>query len=153
MHLARIEFRGLRLDQWLGRHRGIDRADHRAVPRRDIGDVVHGDERAGARHILDDNLRIPGKVLAHMVCDHAGVSVIAAARRGANDDADGLVLEIGVLCLRGLQRRQEDAGEHCRSRHRRSHCFTLPLTFFASSCCCYGTRTRPPFIATAWPVI
>ena len=43
-----------------------DQPDRGAVLRRDVVDVVHGDEAAGAGHVLDDDGGIAGQVPAEM---------------------------------------------------------------------------------------
>jgi hypothetical protein len=63
--------------------------------------MVHRNERTGARHILHDDLWMAGDVLGPVFGNQPRIGVVAAAWRGADDHADGLVLEEWLLRLRG----------------------------------------------------
>ena len=54
------------------------------------------DHAAGARHVLHHDGRLARNVLAQILGEGAGIGVVAAARRGADQHADGLALvEVG----------------------------------------------------------
>ena len=60
-------------EQWRQRHRGMDQADGGAVLRRLGKQIVGGQEAAGARHALDDEIRLAGNVVAHMRGKQPGI--------------------------------------------------------------------------------
>ena len=80
-------------------------AEGGAVLGRDGVEEVGGLQAAGARHVLHDNIGIAGNVASDVARERAGVEVIAAARRIAEDEVD---VPAGVeLC---------DASEHAQGR-------------------------------------
>src|SRR5437016_5870642 len=70
-----------------------DDAECGAVARRDLVDVIRGLEAAGARHVLRDDGRLAGNVLAEMARDQPAVEVVAAAGGIADRDRDDLAGE------------------------------------------------------------
>ena len=75
--------------------------ERRAVLGRDLVEIVRGLEAAGARHVLRDQRRLSGNVLAQMARHHAAVEIVAAARGVADGDRDGLAGEEWLGRLRG----------------------------------------------------
>ena len=82
-------------------------ADHRAVTRRHVVEVVGGDQRARARHVLHHDGRVARNMPAQMLGHQPGIAVVAAARGRAGDEPNGLVLVIRRLRRRGLRERDE----------------------------------------------
>ena len=68
---ARVEARILRIDQRLDGVDRVDHAEHRAVLGRHRREIVGRLERARARHVLQDDVRIAGDVLADVAGQHA----------------------------------------------------------------------------------
>jgi hypothetical protein len=54
--------------------------------------MVDADEAAGAGHVVDDEYRIAGNVLAHVAAHDSRINVVAAAGCERHDDAHGLAL-------------------------------------------------------------
>jgi hypothetical protein len=78
-------------------HRGVlvDGGDHGAVLRPAI-DEIGGANAAGSFHVLNDDARIAGHVLAQIATEGARIEIVAAASAEADDDLDRLALvEIG----------------------------------------------------------
>ena len=82
-HLRIVEL-GLQRDAL--RHRG----DDAAVARRHRVEMVGGEHAAGARHVDGDHARRAWNVPADVLRDRAGIDVVRAAGRIADDHADGL---------------------------------------------------------------
>ena len=94
--LGRIELHPGGADQRLDREAAAEGAEHRAVFRGHVVDVVGGVQAAGAGEVLDDEVRVAGKVPAHVAAERARIEVIAAAGGVADDDGDVLALvELG----------------------------------------------------------
>ena len=53
-------------------------------------DVIGPDAVAGASHVFDQDVRIAGNMLAQMMRNRTSVSIVTAASRGGNDNAQGL---------------------------------------------------------------
>ena len=66
--------------------------DGGAVLRRDVHQIVHRLDAAGARHILHQNLRLAGNMVGVNGSEGMRVAGITAARTGAQDPGDLLVL-------------------------------------------------------------
>src|SRR4029453_5163104 len=65
-------------------------ADHGAVLGRDVENRIHGKEAAGAGLVLRDNGGLSRDMLADMPGDEPSQGIVAAARRVADDEIDGL---------------------------------------------------------------
>jgi hypothetical protein len=63
-------------------------ADGQAVAFGDFEQMVGRQRAAGSRHVVDDNGRIAGNIFAKVTRDQTRVSVVTAARRSADDDAN-----------------------------------------------------------------
>ncbi len=112
-------------DQRLERRAAIDRADHRAVLRRDVVEIVRQREAARALHVGRHEPRIAGNVLAHVACQHARIDVIRAARTEADQHLDRLAaIEIlRRLPLFGRTRRErQNAKRENNSSETSDHC-------------------------------
>jgi len=69
--------------------RGIDRAKRQAVGLSDAVNVVRADDVTGTRHVLHDDRRIAGNMLANMTRRKPRPKIVAAARGRRHDDGDG----------------------------------------------------------------
>ncbi len=94
------------------RHRARRHPDHGAVARRDVEDVVGGDQRSRARHVLDDDVRVAGDVAWQMSRQKPRPHVVVAAAGRADHDPDLLAL---VEFVGGLRRGRRNAK---RAAHR-----------------------------------
>ena len=137
VELQRVEPRALRRHQRLKRDRAVEGRDLGAVLRRRVVELVGEDQARGARHVLDDDVRIAGDVLAHVAGERARVQVVAAAGGEADADGDGLAaIEVGdgILrrCLRGQER--DGAGDRqptCAPQSADIHAVVLPRQSFS----------------------
>ena len=84
--LAHVEAHALFIEERLERDRPLHRADDAAVLRRDVVDVVGGDDGAGARHVLDDDAGRAGNMPCDVAPYRAGVEIVPAAGGGADDE-------------------------------------------------------------------
>ena len=66
------------------------KSHRRAVLRRDMKQMIGGDEAAGPRHPPIDDVGISRNMPAEMVCDGARVDAVAAAARITEDQVDRL---------------------------------------------------------------
>src|SRR5262245_63171187 len=86
--------------------------------------MVCRDQRAGARHILHNDVWISGNVLAPVLGYEARMSVVLASRGGPCDERNSLALIKGSLGLKG--------GLPCQTNEKAEkhflHCVFLPLT-------------------------
>ena len=108
------------IEQRLRGDERVDRADDGAVPHRDIGEMIGEQERADARHVLDDDHRIAGNVLPNMFGNETAIGIVAAADGGADDQVDCLAL-VKILRLQpgapgACDKRGKDGG--CRDAYR-----------------------------------
>lgn len=55
--------------------------------------MIGGDHTSCASHVLDQDRRGAGDVLAHVPANRAGIGVEAATGREADDDANSLAVE------------------------------------------------------------
>jgi hypothetical protein len=62
-------------------------------------DMIDGDDKPSAWHVLDDDCRMARDIFAHVPCNGPGVRVEAAARRGAHDDPYCLTFVEGRGCV------------------------------------------------------
>ena len=72
---------------------GFDHDPERGAVLGRLVEIVRGLEAAGARHVLRDQRRLSGDVLAQVARHHAAVEIVAAARGVADGDGDGLAGE------------------------------------------------------------
>src|SRR5262245_21734089 len=127
-----IEADRLRVPVLYQQHAPHHEGDDGAVPGRGIGDVIGRRETAGSRHVLHDDGRRARDMLTEVARHQTRLSVVAAARAGADDESD---LPAGVEFGNRL-RRGASCGEQCCGReqkrdpvHRASrsiHARTLP---------------------------
>jgi hypothetical protein len=54
---------------------------------------------AGARHVLNDELRVAWNILSHVTDDKAGPQIIEIARRSPHNNLDGFSLVKGSLSM------------------------------------------------------
>jgi len=59
----------------------------------DLENMVRRNEASGALHVLDDNDRIAGNMLAYMPRDETRVGVVSAAGGEAHNETDRLALK------------------------------------------------------------
>ena len=90
------------------------RRDDAAVARRRREEMVGGEHAAGARHVDGDHARGAGNVLADVQRDGAGVDVVRATGRVADDHADGLAGVERCDVLRGRRAARAENGDHNR---------------------------------------
>ena len=131
VELQRIEIRVRVLHEGEVGNVAADRAEHGAVLRRLVVEKIGRDQRAGARHVLDDEVRIAGNILAHVARDDPRPGVVVARRR-ADDDADLLAaVEVRNRCAPtdGKPNKSERARK-CRSPHGVLPC--TPCALFVS---------------------
>ena len=115
--IAEVELDPFGLDDGLRDHARIEDHHHRAILRRGEIEVANRGQAAGARHVLHDDGRISGNVIADVARNIARVTVVAAGRREADDDTEHLAL-VEVVGARARNcRRQCD---QCR-RHDKLH--------------------------------
>src|SRR5882757_3026474 len=127
MEIEWIEARAWRAEQGCERYARMDQRNRRAVLRCLRKQIIGGQQPAGARHALDDEIRLAGNVIAHMSCQQPRIFRIAAGNARADDEANLLALEEGLLrhADAGHERRQdqtEDRAENepCTEEHLRS---------------------------------
>ena len=90
VELARVELAALRIDQRLD---GVDRvrhADGEAVARRHGGEIAGRLQRAGARHVLDDDVRVARHVPRQVLGEQPQIKLEGRAGRIADHRLDGL---------------------------------------------------------------
>ncbi len=81
--------------------RRIDRRDGQAVGLGNSMKKVGGNNRTAARHVLDDEVRIPGNMFAEMLGDESCVGVIGAPGGGSRDNCDCFsLIKIGLRWVR-----------------------------------------------------
>src|SRR5262249_18709572 len=88
------EFRGVVLNggilpRLVERGRLDNDAERRSILRRKLVEIIGRLEAARARHVLRDDRRLPGNMLAEMARDQTPVEIVAAACGVADDDGDG----------------------------------------------------------------
>ena len=135
--IGELDLELLGIGQRVGDHAGIEGGDDGAVLVGRAIEVAHGREAAGARHVLHDDVRLAGDVVADVAAERAGVEVVAAARREADDNRDRLAGVEGVV-LRGGR---SAGGEACSKQ--REQCYR------ANSCadpCKVIAHDAPPFV-------
>ncbi len=101
----------------------LQRANDRAVLRRDIIDIRRGGVAAGAGHVAHRHGRIPRNMFGHMPGEQPRIGVIAAARRGAHDHRDlPALVELGDHILRAhALHRQCGDGNHYHAKEPPPH--------------------------------
>ena len=114
VELHRIEADVRDLHHRRRRHRARRHPDHGAVARRHVEHVVGRDQRARARHVLDDDVRIAGDMSGHMSCKQPRPHVVVAAGGRADDDPDLLAFVEFV----GRLRRGRRGAEHAADRQQ-----------------------------------
>ena len=77
--------------------RGIDRAKRQAVGLSDAVNVVRADDVTGTRHVLHDDRRIAGNMLANMTRRKPCPKIVAAGGGRRDDDGDGFAVIKGRL--------------------------------------------------------
>ena len=103
----------------------LQRANHRAVPRRDIEQMRGRRVAAGARHVRYHHRGIAGDMLGHMPRQEPRVNIVAAAGGRADEHCDLLTLVKLRDCLlraRGLGRQRSEDRNACKAApHARNH--------------------------------
>jgi hypothetical protein len=88
-------------------------------------EMVCANQSPSAGHVVDDDGRVAGNILAEMAGDKASVSIVPTSRRGPNYDSDRfpLVERCGAMGeLRTGADRKREKNENCRpvrQTHRR----------------------------------
>src|SRR5262249_29619906 len=101
--LVGLELRALGAEQRIEGGAAAEGGDRRAVLRADIVDPVGKPQAAGAFHVLRDDGRVAGDVLAQMAGKHAGIEIVGAA-----DAVADIELDVAALVeLRGRLREGE----------------------------------------------
>ena len=113
---AEIEVDLVRLDDGLGDHARIEDPHHRAVLRRGQVEIAHRGQAPGARHVLHDDGRIAGNVIADIARQHARIIVVAAGRREADHDGEELAL-VEIVGAR-LRHKRQHGHQHRRKTKR-----------------------------------
>ena len=116
----RIVFQLVPAEERLERQAAPDRAHHAAVLRRDPVERLDRLEPARAHHVLHDESRIAGNVLAHVPDQHARIDVVGGARRRIDDHRElpALVELLGRLRVRGGRAGRERGARRQRRRSR-----------------------------------
>src|SRR5205085_1580249 len=71
-------------------------ADHRAVLRRDVIEIIRGPQAVGARHVLYNDCRITRNEARHVLGEKPRILIVTAADRSGGDQRDLLAaVEIG----------------------------------------------------------
>ena len=79
IELGGLEAHALRSELFVERHGRRADADDGAVLRRDVEDLVDGEEAAGAGHVLRHDIRLSRNMPADMAGEQAPAGVVAAA--------------------------------------------------------------------------
>jgi hypothetical protein len=112
--LPGVEFDAL-LAQHLAQHGGAVEMPHgQAVGLRRLVEVIHHDDAARPGHVIHDDGRVAGDVLAHVTADDASVGVEAAPRGKPDDETYRLALVVVGLSLGGAARGRERNRERQR---------------------------------------
>ncbi len=122
VHLPRVEVRALHAVDGRERHARMHHAYDGPVLGRDIGQMHHGANAAGAGHVLDDDVGRARNVLFEERREGARIARIAAALAGAENPEDLLAL-VEVLRGDGRGKDCDCAGQQARkSEHVVSPC-------------------------------
>src|SRR5262245_36931271 len=90
LHLAHIEPHARVAEQDLARDWTLHGSDHGAVLRRNLVDIVRGDDGTGAWSVLHDDRRLTRNMPCQVTSDGARGEIIAAADVRPYDDINGL---------------------------------------------------------------
>ena len=115
-HIARTAVLGI--EQRLDAHPAPDHPDLGAVMPGDVVQVVGGHHAGRARHLLQDEERMPGQVAAQMRNDEAAVEFITAAAGAADHELDLLAGE-ELLDRLGACRQRTERAERGGTTQRR----------------------------------
>ena len=97
----------------IGKHVFLHRhAEHGAVLRRLLVEIIDGAQAPGAGHVLHDHRGVAGNLFADMARYQPGVQVVAAAGIGRHDHRDGLAA-IELLARLGARRRDGGREHQC----------------------------------------
>jgi hypothetical protein len=80
-------------------------------------------QAAGARHIVDDDRRLAGNVLAHVLSQKTAVDVVAAAGAVADDHGDRLAFVEIFHRIGARLAREGSRDQQCRHRPPHQHFF------------------------------
>ena len=127
-----VEAHRLGRQQRCGRDAVGHHAEHRAVARRDVVELVHQREARRARHVLHDRGRIARQVFAEVARQQPRGEIVAAARPGADADLDPLaaIEFLDALCVR---RGGEGDTEKERDGETEFHAHAAPAEEFYSA--------------------
>ena len=96
--LARVILHFRRADERLHGNTASEGAEDRAVLGSSVEEIIGGGDASRARHVLHDDLRRAGHMLAHVPGDGARIDVVAATRAVADDHRHRLApIKIGDL--------------------------------------------------------
>ena len=119
---AGLRFVGI--EQRRGRHAAVDQREDRAVPRRDIVDVVGRPYAAATEHVLHHDGRIARQILAHVMREQPAVGVVSAADRGAGDQIQVLLAAKELLGRLRMRGDRPGCDQHGRNPRRGSSSLT-----------------------------
>src|SRR5262245_10443951 len=110
------ELQRVKLDAWLAQQllqkEATDKmADGEPVRLGDLINVIGRDHAPRPSHIVDDEDRIAGDIFSHMASDQAGISVVTAACREADYEADRLALIEVRLCSHAFGTAQQNEAQ------------------------------------------
>src|SRR5262245_48712344 len=107
----------------------LDGGDRGAVLGRDVGPEADQPAAAGAGHVLHDDRRVAGQMLAEMAPEQPRISIVGTARTGADIEVDVLAFEI----LRGRSTRRGGSKQNGRADGEgSSHRTAYALSAFAA---------------------
>ncbi len=92
MKLAHVVLHFFAADHLVQVHAVICHANRETIRLGHIVNVIGGNQAAGAGHILDDHLRIAGKIFRHIAGEQSRPAIVKSAGGKTNDDLDSFAL-------------------------------------------------------------
>ena len=122
--LERIDIAFVLAEHRLERQSAPDRTHDGAVLGRDPVNVFLGLEPAGTGHVLDDDRRLAGNVVAEVASEQPRIDVVGRARAGKDDHAElaalvELLRRLGARHLRAGREQQRTAAAIAKTRRAR----------------------------------
>ena len=105
VELGGVEARFFHAEQWRQRRAVLNESDHAAVARGGAEQIIHGNQAAGAWHVLHHDRRIAGNMSADIAADRSGEGVVAAAGAAADDECNGFAF-VELVDRRRLMRQR-----------------------------------------------
>ena len=116
IELDRIETHPFLLEQGIVRKIAADHADHAAVLRRRVEQMVGRDDLPAAGHILRNDGGIARDIFTQIAGDNAGPLVVIAAGRRSDNEAD-LLAAVKILHRIGQYGRDDPDNGNCHRHH------------------------------------